>query len=720
MARAFGLSAACLALACLAASPAGAAWTPPTGISETGITSAQPQVAVDAAGNTTAVWTIGTTGSRGIRSAFRPAGGPWQESVSRIGLTSTNDCHDPRLAVDPSGDAAVVAVCEKPSKAIRGAYRPGEFWSGGLEVPGSAGGSGARVGIDDAGKAVAVWLGSDSSVRSAYHPPSESWVADPQVSTSGKVALQPNLGVSPAGYAFAIWREERKNTPTDPVIPVQYSVRHGSAAWTTPSSLTINNAEGPVTQGEPQISINPGGERIMSWINVPSLSPAQMQDRSSSGDLGGNSEPARILGETGVNVEEPRIALGPSGLSLVTFLDSTEGVFRIRTATASSLTGAWSSPQTVSTPSAVTGVSYPAIAAAPTGDATVAYWGIPSAIYASSKIASGSFPSAVPISNDQFPGFEQPAVTTSEQGDSVAAWRSSGDPQIAIAVNDVTPPRLSGIEVPATTESGKTVTMRATSTDTWSPTTIIWNFGDGGVASGDAVNHYYDGPATRTVTVTARDAAGNQASETRLITVEPLFACLARADGATASVRVCQGNHLPPEFRHLAIKVKVLKQSWKQIRRTGKLKLELPTHEGRQVRRRRQVGAASGQASRLCERNQGRGPGDRPRLGQGDGGPVYDGKGQAHRPCACLDRRCERSCPGDRGRDRHRSGRPTGDRDEETDDQSAVGALALESPDFESELFDSEDFESELFEESESFDSPEPSEPPLPPPFFLP
>ena len=116
-------------------------------------------------------------------------------------------------------------------------------------------------------------------------------------------------------------------------------------------------------------------------------------------------------------------------------------------------------------------------------------------------------------------------MTTSEQGDSVAAWRSSGDPQIAVAVNDVTPPRLSGIEVPATTESGKTVTMRATSTDTWSPTTINWTFGDGGVASGDAVSHYFDGPGTRTVTVTARDAAGNEASETRQITVEPLYAC---------------------------------------------------------------------------------------------------------------------------------------------------------------------------------------------------
>jgi len=564
-------------LVCSAASPAGAAWTGPVGISEPGVTSTQPQIVVDGAGNTTAVWTTGTAGSRGIRSAYRPAGGPWEASVSRIGLNSTYDCHDPRLAVNPSGDAVVVAGCEKPSSAIRGAYRPGNSWNGGLEVPGSVGGSAARVGIDDSGKAVAIWLGSDNTVRSAYHPPTEGWKPDTQVSTTGKVVLNPNLGVSPAGYAFAVWREERDNSPTDPVIEVKYSVRHGSTAWTTPSRLTPNFGEGavvPVTDGEPQIAINSAGQRIMSWVNVGTK--LQMNDRSSFSDLGGISEPARILSETGVHVEEPRVALGSGGLGVATFLDNDEGVFRIRATTASSLTGAWSSPATVSDPSAVTGVSYPVIAAAQQGNATIAFWGIPSTIYAASKPATGTFASAVPISNGDFPGFGPPVVTTSAEGDSLVAWQSEGDPQIAVAVDDITPPTLSGIEVPTTAKSGQAVTMRASSNDSWSPTTIGWNFGDGTVAAGsDVVTHVYDGSGPKTVTITAADAAGNRVSETRQITVESGVACPASlaTSGVPGDGSSCKGGPPGEIQRLLRITVRMPKQSWGKIERAGALKL---------------------------------------------------------------------------------------------------------------------------------------------------
>src|SRR5215213_11316421 len=117
--RGIGLIAAILVLAAASAEPAAAAWLPAVAATPDGTETSvsDPQVATDAAGNVTAVWTVGAVGSRGVRSAFRPADGAWQPAVNRIGLTSASDCHDPRLAVDANGDAAVVAECEKPAAA---------------------------------------------------------------------------------------------------------------------------------------------------------------------------------------------------------------------------------------------------------------------------------------------------------------------------------------------------------------------------------------------------------------------------------------------------------------------------------------------------------------------------------------------------------------------------------------------------------------------------
>ena len=48
-----------------------------------------------------------------------------------------------------------------------------------------------------------------------------------------------------------------------------------------------------------------------------------------------------------------------------------------------------------------------------------------------------------------------------------------------------------------------------------------FDFGDGSGAAGNAVEHIYGAPGTYAVTITATDAAGNQASTTRAIQVAP-------------------------------------------------------------------------------------------------------------------------------------------------------------------------------------------------------
>jgi PKD repeat protein len=540
------------------ASDATAAWLVPIAVSPSEATVSEPQVAVDATGNATAVWTSGSGSSRSIRSAFRPAGGAWEAPFTRI--SSTFDCHDPHLAVDAAGAAALVAECEKPSASIRAAYRPGAFWNAALEISGSGSGSTPRVGIDATGNAAAVWAGPGpiSGVIASYRAAAGGWSAGAQISPIGKVALNPNLAMSAGGYAHAIWREQRNEYSGDPVIEVKTSRRSpGSAGtWNAPSRLSANfgpTSTTPVASGEPQIEIGANGQRMMAWSQLGTKEV--MAERTSGGDLFGISEPAIFITEAGNNVEVPQIAVDGTGLGVATWRSDEAGAFPVKAAATSLINGSWSSPATLSGPTSVG--TEPAIAADPAGDATVV-WNAGSNVRAASRPAGGGFMPAAVISSPSQSGFERPLVEMTAGGDALVVWPSEAS-HVALAVDDATPPAIATLSIPAAIEAGTPAPMSATATDTWSPVSLSWDFGDGGSGSGASIAHAYATAGTRTVTVTATDAAGNSAALTRPIAV---------ASGSGAGL-----PSPPPPRPRVVLTVKVPKQGSRTIQGAGALKL---------------------------------------------------------------------------------------------------------------------------------------------------
>jgi PKD repeat protein len=546
------ICALCLCVSSRLAADANAAWVEPVSISQLDASAREPQVAVDAAGNLTAVWTSGASGSRSVRSAFRPAGGSWEAPFTR--MTSTHDCHDPRLAVNPSGAASLVARCEKASAEVWAAHRPAASWNGSLPIPGSAAGEGARVGVDNAGNTTVVWSGPGSTVQAAYKPDAAgTWNPVAQVSTVGKLAFNPNVGVSPAGYAYAVWREKREEKVSDPVVHVKISTSLKGAKWSTPSLLTLDSGLGattPVTEGEPQIDINPGAERMMAWSLAGTKET--MGERTAFTDLAGLSEPAQFISEATAHVEVPQIALDANGLGVATWRSGNE--FVIKAATTSSLAGAWSSPATLS--GVLTAFNDPDAAAGPAGTATVV-WRAGSTAIAATRTGPGTFSAATPISNSSHTDFGEPTVTMDGAGDSIVAWSANdmSSTHIAVAVDDVSPPVLSAIVTPPGVEAGASASMSASATDTWSPASITWDFGDGAQATGNAVSHAYAATGTRTVTVTATDAVGNTTSQTRQVSVT------AKGGGG--------GNG----GGRVALTAAVVKQPWRKIQKAKAIKL---------------------------------------------------------------------------------------------------------------------------------------------------
>ncbi|MBL0749742.1 PKD domain-containing protein [Nocardioides baculatus] len=84
-----------------ASRPAGGAWSAPVLLSAPADDSWDPQVAVDLAGNATAIWARDLAGGRVIEAARRPAQGEWSEPIE---LSARGDAQHPQVAVDPSGN----------------------------------------------------------------------------------------------------------------------------------------------------------------------------------------------------------------------------------------------------------------------------------------------------------------------------------------------------------------------------------------------------------------------------------------------------------------------------------------------------------------------------------------------------------------------------------------------------------------------------------------
>jgi len=538
-----------------AVEPAAAAWLPAVAATPDGTEAnvSGAQVAVDAAGNVTAVWNVGATGSRAVRSAFRPAGGEWGPAVNRIGLTSTFDCHDPRLAVDANGDAAVVAECEKPAAAIRAAYRPGANWNSGAEIAGSGSGATPRVGIADSGEAIAVWAGPGATVQSSARTLAGSaWSAAVQISAGGETAEAPNLGVNAAtGYAHAAWLKPRKETVSDPVVEVRGARRTPGSTWAAPFTITQPAfPTTPVVTEEPQIYVSTSGERLYGY-QLLAAGGLNLGSRRSFSDFAGYTEPPGSVTDPPGGVEAPRFALGGTNVGTVAWRTFPEGGgVVVRAAVTSG--NSWTEVTTIGGPAGASIGTEPELAADAAGNATIV-WYAGGGFESARRRASGGFEPKQTISNPANPGFGSPAVTMTDGGDGLVVWPAESD-NLAFAVDDRTPPTLAPT-VPASAQALAPVAMSATANDIWSGANLSWDFGDGATAVGSDVSHAYATAGSKTVTITATDGAGNTSISTRTIAVTSAPAPPPPPGGG-------QGDK-----RKLALKLKVPKQSWAMIRR---------------------------------------------------------------------------------------------------------------------------------------------------------
>jgi hypothetical protein len=215
--------------------PAGGSWTAPADIAEVNLGPApEPWIAVDWEGRATAVWKHGEV----IETAFRPFGGEWEAPVPLSGEES----FVPEAAMDARGDTTAVWMHFDGSHyVVESTYRPeGGVWEEPALVsePGEEGGN-PHVALDASGDALVVWRGhgeGGEAVRAAFRPAGGSWGPATDVSSPGEHVESLRDAVDPEGNAIVAWSGDMGKVGEHGIAHAAFKPATGS--WEEPVALS--------------------------------------------------------------------------------------------------------------------------------------------------------------------------------------------------------------------------------------------------------------------------------------------------------------------------------------------------------------------------------------------------------------------------------------------------------------------------------------------------
>jgi hypothetical protein len=285
--------------------PVGGAWETPETISTEPLEDEEPVIAVDEAGDAVVAWRESAGEFTRIQVDYRPAGGSWtgpQAFSAGIGSNLS-----PRVAIDSSGDAALVW---QRGDSVMAALRPtGGSWSSASEVsPSGTDATGPEVVIDATGQVTVAWLytGNPFNFIDVASKPiaSGSWTVEAALSSRFEASGAPQLSVDAAGEVFVVWTE---GTGTG---NIEFASRDTHGSWGTPETMssTVYKAESP------QLAANAAGDLVLAWKRAEG---AAIVVEGAYLRAGGSWSSPHLLSEMGGEAETPTVAIGTGGVAEV-------------------------------------------------------------------------------------------------------------------------------------------------------------------------------------------------------------------------------------------------------------------------------------------------------------------------------------------------------------------------------------------------------------------
>jgi hypothetical protein len=508
---AVSLTMALLGVAGSTAQAAPPAWVPGAILSPASAPADQARVAMNARGDSVAVWR-GDEGSETVlRAALRPAGGQWSasEALTHSGLAGSISSVE--AGIDDSGRAVAVWTDSQGSGvSVRSSTYSGGAWSASKPLsPPNEEAAGPTIAVNGNGDAVAAWhskIGAPYVVRAATRVAAGGWSSVHTISSAAPAdAFVPRVAIDAHGDAVVVWQENGAGNRL-----VGAATRHAGAPWAAAKTLSS-----PVRDStRPKVAIDAAGDATAIWDSSSGYGYGIICSVTGSAVSGDWNLPKDVAfaGQSG----RPEIAMNLAGDAVVAWQRQNKKTY-IETSVRSGPGGAWQAAQAVSDPTQEADDERVAIDGAGNVVAAWTQWSqLDHAAYASTRSAVDASwsPGQLLAAPQKSASID---VGVDAAGDATAVYVDAT--AVHTALVDATPPTLSGVQVPATGAVGQPLTFSAASADLWSAVTTNWDFGDGTSATGSPVGHAYPAPGDYAVKVTALDAAGHAASEVHTVHV---------------------------------------------------------------------------------------------------------------------------------------------------------------------------------------------------------
>lgn len=366
-----------------------------------------PQVAVDAAGNATAVWTQSDGAIWSIwANRFVPGAGwgaatPIETDVVPVARAS--------IAADPAGNA--IAIWPQQDGIGANRFVPGVGWGSPQVIAAAAGATQPYVAVDPAGNAIAVWWqlsagGASYSLGTSRFELGAGWGPAELHVTSPFPIGNPHVAIASSGVAMVVWSEGFPSGQR-----MIRSLRYApGAGW----ELGVPSQAGTAWDqaGFPHVAADTQGDFIVVWQQASTV----LANRYVAG-----SGWAKFI--TGVSNRGyfPHVAIDHGGKTFAAWHD--EGTVGVAHFTPGS---GW----TVSPPIAVGTVNSTQLAVSPAGEVEVVW---AQAIAGRWSIWSNQ-PSGVNtlLEGDDAGDATEPQVAVDPDGNATAVWQQSDGARISI------------------------------------------------------------------------------------------------------------------------------------------------------------------------------------------------------------------------------------------------------------------------------------------------
>ena len=399
---------------------------------------AYPQVASDPTGDVVAVWWADQgNGTAVVRSAWRPAGGAWQDPVDVSGPSRFVD-DEPRVAISASGEAVAVWDYYNGSHhVVQATRRPaGAGWQAPVDIsPAGHNADEAEVAINAAGLAVAVWRdysapGPNPTVQTAWRPAGGAWQPSQPLSDPNRDAERPQVALNASGRAVAVW----ESYVTGGQYPdfVQAAARPAGGNWSAPVNVSAPS------QGcclFPKVALDGAGTAVAAWERVLKAGSGFVVEAAARPAATGTWQVPATLSAAGRNAFEQEVAFSPTGAATVVWSEWNGSTDVIRAATRP-VGGPFGAPVNVSAASQE--ATRPQLAIA--SSVTVAVWEQQNSANSFSVQAAAS-PAASGVWQPQV-NLSAPGQNTTEAhvavdsaGDTVAVWERTSNPDIIEAAS---------------------------------------------------------------------------------------------------------------------------------------------------------------------------------------------------------------------------------------------------------------------------------------------